>query len=367
MMPDRLSASDLAARLAQHAEDVCRTYLRCGRKEGRYWLIGDALGSPGRSLYVRLSGPDRGKGAAGHWTDAASGQHGDLLDLVALNRGLRSTREAMDEARAFLSLPKPELPSPAPKAFKPTSRGTAEAARRLFALSRPIAGTAADVYLRHRGTDVRLIDATSLRFHPACYYRDEVAARTRTFPALIAAVTDGERRITGVHRTWFDPNDPREKAPVPSPRRAMGELLGSGVRFGGNHPSPVPVMIAGEGIETILSLHTLMPAVPAVAALSANHLAAFHLPPTLGRLYVAVDGDRAGRSGLARLGERARQAGIEVLALVPRLGDFNEDLRRLGPADLIDHVRSQLVPQDVARFLPSTHAQAFPGKTRSFE
>ena len=98
-MPDRLSASDLAARLAKHAEDVCRTYLRRGRKAGRYWLIGDALGSPGRSLYVRLSGPDRGKGAAGRWTDAASGEHGDLLDLIALNRGLRSTREAMDEAR----------------------------------------------------------------------------------------------------------------------------------------------------------------------------------------------------------------------------------------------------------------------------
>ncbi|WP_131196813.1 DUF7146 domain-containing protein [Lichenihabitans psoromatis] len=351
-MPDRLSASDLAARLAHHAEDVCRTYLRRGRKEGRYWLIGDALGSPGRSLYVRLSGPDRGKGAAGHWTDAASGQHGDLLDLIALNRGLRSTREAMDEARAFLSLPQPELPSPAQKEFKPTSRGTAEAARRLFALSRPIAGTAADLYLRHRGIDVSDVGAISLRFHPSCYYRDELSARTRTFPALIAAVTDGEGRITGVHRTWFDPDDPREKAPVPSPRRAMGELLGSGVRFGGNHPSPVPVMVAGEGIETILSLHTIMPAMPAVAALSANHLAAFHLPPTLGRLYVAVDGDRAGRSGLARLGERARQAGIEVLALVPRLGDFNEDLRRLGPADLIDHVRKQLVPQDVARFLP---------------
>ena len=42
-----------------------------------------------------------GKGAAGHWTDAASNEHGDLLDLIALNRGLTSVRDAMDEARAF--------------------------------------------------------------------------------------------------------------------------------------------------------------------------------------------------------------------------------------------------------------------------
>ena len=45
-----------------------------------------SLNTPGRSLYVRLHGPDRGPGAAGKWTDAATGEHGDLLDLIALNR-----------------------------------------------------------------------------------------------------------------------------------------------------------------------------------------------------------------------------------------------------------------------------------------
>lgn len=29
-----------------------------------------------------------GKGAAGKWTDAATGEHGDLLDLIAKARGL---------------------------------------------------------------------------------------------------------------------------------------------------------------------------------------------------------------------------------------------------------------------------------------
>ena len=351
-MTDRLTASDLASRLAQHAEEVCRNYLGRGRKEGRYWLIGDAQGTPGRSLYVRLSGPERGKGAAGRWTDAAKGEHGDLLDLIGLNRGLRSTREAMDEARAFLSLPKPDVPSPTPQILKAASQSTAEAARRLFAWSRPIVGTAAEVYLRHRGIDLRSTKMASLRFHPTCFYRDEDTARPRTFPALIAAVTDDGGHITGVHRTWLDLDDPRKKAPVPSPRRAMGELIGFGVRFGEDEPSPAPVMVAGEGLETMLSLHTVMPAMPAVAALSANHLGALRLPATLGRLYVALDGDQAGRDGLARLSERARQAGIEVLALVPRLKDFNEDLRRLGPTDLADQVRVQLVPQDGCRFLP---------------
>ncbi len=62
-------ASELAARLAREAEAVCRHYLPSGQKSGRYWLVGDIQGSPGRSMYVRLKGPERGKGAAGKWTE----------------------------------------------------------------------------------------------------------------------------------------------------------------------------------------------------------------------------------------------------------------------------------------------------------
>ena len=68
-MPKLLSAGELARRLSGHAEAVCRHYLNAGHKEGRYWLVGDTSGAPGRSLYVRLAGPEAGKGAAGHWTD----------------------------------------------------------------------------------------------------------------------------------------------------------------------------------------------------------------------------------------------------------------------------------------------------------
>lgn len=63
------TASDLARRLAQDAEAVCRHYLSNGRRQGHYWLVGDVANSPGRSLFVRLRGPQSGKGAAGKWTD----------------------------------------------------------------------------------------------------------------------------------------------------------------------------------------------------------------------------------------------------------------------------------------------------------
>jgi hypothetical protein len=64
-----LSAADLARRLARDAEALCRHYLSNGHRRGRYWVVGDVMNTPGRSLYVRLTGPDSGPGAAGKWTE----------------------------------------------------------------------------------------------------------------------------------------------------------------------------------------------------------------------------------------------------------------------------------------------------------
>jgi hypothetical protein len=337
------SAADLARRLARNAEAVCRHYLSNGHREGRYWLVGDVANTRGRSLFVRLSGPDHGKGAAGKWTDAATGEHGDLLDLIAHNRGLDRLRETLDEARAFLALPPDQL---APWQDRlPAPRGSPQSARRLYAMSMPIAGTLVHRYLHSRGI-VTVADGDPLRFHPRCYYRPDEDSSTETWPALIAAVTDLGGRITGVHRTWLDRSG-QDKAPVDSPRRAMGHLLGHGVRFGVARD----VMAAGEGIETMLSLRSVLPALPMVAALSANHLAALLLPPTLRRLYVARDADPAGDAAMASLCNRAEAIGIEVGSLLPCFDDFNEDLRRLGAERLRTSVRWQLAPQDVVRFL----------------
>jgi len=209
-------ASDLARRLARNAEGVCRHYLPNGRRQGRYWLVGDVEGTPGRSLFVRLAGPDAGKGAAGKWTDAATGEHGDLLDLIAANQRLASLADTLEEARCFLSLPAPE-PRPSQRQV-PAPTGSSEAARRLWGMSRPIHGTLAEGYLYTRGiTDLR--SCGCLRFHPHCWYRgdeDDPPATPEAFPALIASVRDNGGKLTGVHRTWLNPTG-NDKAR--SPRR----------------------------------------------------------------------------------------------------------------------------------------------------
>jgi hypothetical protein len=341
----RHQAADLAHRLARDAEAVCRHYLSNGRREGRYWLVGDVRNTPGRSLFVRLHGPESGKGAAGKWTDAATGEHGDLLDIIRESCGLVDFSDVANEARRFLSLPRQ---NPAPDHARPPSSapaGSPESARRLFAMSQPISGTIAEMYLRHRAITV-LYGTANLRVHPRCYYRPDPDSPTQTWPAMIAAVTDLGGTITGAHRTWLDPSG-RDKAPIDTPRRAMGHLLGNCVRFG----MARDVMAAGEGIETMLSLRCVMPTIPMVAALSAAHLAAILFPRTLRRLYVARDNDPAGDGAVANLINRSRQAGIEAITLSPCLGDFNEDLRAFGIGALRAAIRVQIVPEDVVRFM----------------
>lgn len=334
-------ASELARRLARDAEAVCRHYLSKGRRQGRYWIVGDVRNTPGRSMFVRLSGPDSGPGAAGRWTDAASAEHGDLLDVIRESCGLIEFREVAEEARRFLSLPRAEPPT-APR--PPAPQGSPEAARRLWSMAKPLAGTLAEAYLHARGIrDLKGCEA--LRFHPRCWYRgddDDPRDQARdAWPALISAVTALDGTITGIHRTWLDPASAC-KAPVSTPRRAMGLLLGNAVRFG----RAFDVMMAGEGLETILSLRQIMPSMPAAAALSANHLAALELPAGLRRLYLARDDDAAGRRAAEILADRARAAGVDALTLVPALDDFNGDLHLLGAEVLSNGLCAQLAPGD---------------------
>lgn len=338
----RHDTSELATRLSREAEAVCRQYLSSGRRAGNYWQVGDVQNNPGRSLYVRLRAT--AKGPAGKWMDAATGEHGDLLDIIRETCGLIDFKDVAEEARRFLLLPHPE-PEPSNHGRTPAPSGSAEAAQRLIAMSRPIGGTLVETYLRHRGITI-LHGTGSLRFHQRCYYRPDEHSPTETWPAMIAAVTDLRDRITGAHRTWLAP-DGSGKAPIDLQRKAMGDLLGHAVRFGRGSE----VMAAGEGIESVLSAREILPDMASCAALSAAHLAAILFPDTLRRLYIVRDNDPAGDGARDALIERANAAGIEAIVLSPMLGDFNEDLRAHGRDALRAHIRVQLAPQDVARFM----------------
>ena len=319
-----MNASTVSALLAQRAEAVCRQYLPNGKKQGRYWCAGDARGASGRSLFVRLSPP----GTPGKWTDAATGEHGDLLDLVRLATGSASLRETLAEARRFLA-----QPAAAPRSTDRDTYDRTAAARNLWGRCGPIDGTRAEAYLRARA--IHRCRFPALRFHPALPYRPD-AGGWRRLPALVAAVTGDDAELAGVHRTWLDPLRPA-KARVSRPRKALGRVHGLAVRFG--NAASASTLLVGEGIESVLSLVTVLPdadhsSTLSAAALSAGSLGSFVPPANVTRLILAPDRDEEGEIASLRLQLRCKRLGVATSVLLPAGNDFNEDLVSFGAEPL---------------------------------
>lgn len=342
-----LSAADIAQRLAQKALSVCQHYLPAGRREGRYWQVGNIHGEPGRSLYVRLEAGGRGK--AGNWVDAATGEHGDLLDLIRCNMGYSTLQEAKTEAQRFLRLPQPSnRHGSRPCRAKSDLEASVKIAKRLFSASVPLPGSLAARYLRSRGI-TRIEDLSSVRYHPRCPYRALQGDRRTTgfhYPAIICAVTDKDGIITGIHRTWLKACG-TGKADVTAPRKSLGMIAGHGIRIG--HCKGV--LAIGEGLETMLSLREAFPALPVVAATSASHLSALLFPPGVQRIYVAREYDAAGDAAWVRLCARSDAQSIELVPLEPRRKDLNDDLMADGLKRFADRLLGQLHPDDRQRFV----------------
>ena len=327
-----MNATNIATSLGACAEAVCRHYLPRGRKQGRYWIVGDLDGAKGRSLFVRLSGP----GVPGKWTDSATGQHGDLLDLIRYRSDAPTLRAALREARAFLALPA------SPASSETGAYDASEADRRLWRRCRAIGGTHAEAYLRARG--LAHCSFPALRFYPALFYRD--GAGMRRLPALVAAISGSDGVLTGVQRTWIDLRTPA-KAEVAHPRKALGRIHGLAVRFGDIPANSVATLLVGEGIETVLSLITAVTSITAVAALSAGSLGAFAPPTGITRLVIARNNDSEGERAAERLARGCAQVGIEAAVIVPERGDFNDDLVALVASELAARI-AHLFP-DMAR------------------
>lgn len=99
-----LTVAEISRRLSERCEDACSMLLPGGKRAGNEWLTGDIGGSEGKSLHVTLDG-----GHAGHWRDFANpDDHGDLLDLWRLTRGLTAA-EAIKQAKEWLGIPDPHV------------------------------------------------------------------------------------------------------------------------------------------------------------------------------------------------------------------------------------------------------------------
>ncbi|MDD9908543.1 MAG: toprim domain-containing protein [Ahrensia sp.] len=329
---------DLSLDLAARAESFCRHFFPDGRKCGNYWQIADTSGAQGQSLAICLK--DHGGRKAGNWTDYESGEFGDLIDLLHAHKGNARLGQTLNHCRSFLGETPVDYPggqfdaariSPAAELNKRIAR-----ARNLFGIGRPVFRTPASAYLQ--GRDIGRF-GPALRFHPTVYVRLHEDGEVEKHPALLAKITGNDGVLNGVARTFLDPRT-GGLASFDNPKRVIGQLFGNAIRFGAGPPSDE--LIAGEGLENVLSVGTALPQHDLASCLTANHLAGFDPPPTLRRLWIARDNDEAGERAAQRLRARAEPLGIPCGDLVPETEDFNRDLQRDGVHRLRARLQEQM-------------------------
>lgn len=349
--------AEVIACLQARVEDVAERYAPGGRRDGgRYWALCPWRGDRKvGSFHVDFTGS-----YAGRWCEHATGEHGDMLDLIQrVINGSRS--EAVREAMAFLGIAEETEGQRAQRrrqaeAAAADRRRREEAAAELVARKRAAAyavwlrsdrsilGTPVEGYLLARSIGREAIGRARpvLRYHPLLPYRhvdDETGEVVEgTWPAMVAvihgpAVPGAAPSFWGLHRTWLAEAGGRwGKAPVPAPKKVAGTKKAGFIRLAVT--AGAERLYVTEGIEDGLSVLTLVPGAAVIAAVDLGNMAAIDLPPSVREVVLMRDNDADPK--VARVAEAA------VMRWLGEGRAVREWTNRYGGKDVNDALRAAL-------------------------
>lgn len=332
--------SEIVRLLADSAPALARELFPLGVREGTEYRIGSLAGDKGRSMAIHLGGA-----RAGVWSDFASGEAGDALDLVACALFMGNKAKAIRWARSWLGLDAGVRPIQSlrlPPEKKTPDLYTRKMAVRVWAEAHHgIKGTAADRYLQGRSIDLgsRGRQPAALRFAPNLHN----AESGRAWPALVAAVNGPNGEFAAVHRTWLAEaaDGSVAKAPLTEPKMTIGRFRGGAIRLWrgatgkplGHAPRGSSVVVT-EGIEDGLTVALACPDVRVLVAVSLANMGSLVLPDTIATVTICADndgGNKQAAKGLARAVAHFRGEGRRVLiARSPEGKDMNDLLRGTG-------------------------------------
>ena len=336
-------AGELSALLARRIDQLCSQLLSAGRRHGAYWQVGGVDNTRGQSMWVHLYGQKQG-----HWQDAATGEWGDALDLVAACLYHGDKKAAWRWGLDWLGItrgghtppapPRPVAPAEAASVPAQDDEDKRRAAHAMWLHAEAgIGGTAVESYLRGRGIDLRPLGRfpRALRFHRGLYHRPSRA----TLPAMVAAISGPDGTHIATHRTWLDQAGPGlwVKARVEMPKMTLGPFATGSIRLWRgasgkplrDAPADEPVVI-GEGIETCLSVAVACPELRVLSAVSLGNMGSVWLPDQVRQVILCAEADdkAAARMAFQRAVNRHIDAGREVRVARPSLGkDFNDLLQ----------------------------------------
>ncbi|MEN8237014.1 MAG: AAA family ATPase, partial [Pseudomonadota bacterium] len=311
---------------------------------------------------------------AGRWHDFETGEGGNLFALVARERSMPEFKDQLRYVAEFYGIssdrgvnPKHYAPSQTvaaatpvkpEKTGKPNSMDPETAAKiarvnKAYAISKPIAGTLAETYLKgQRKIETPLPD--SLRFISS-YGRDKL-------PALAAFASNAQGECTGMQLTYLDPNTGK-KANLAIAKRSHGKISGATVELKrGGAQSPIFV---AEGVETALSIAAETPQNSTVlAALGVSNFKNIevkanqqiiicadndsHKPPAPGK-------DKApAELAVAKAVAHLQQQGAQVQVISPATAgqDFNDVLQLAGSAEVRKSVDQALQQMEQGKAEP---------------
>jgi hypothetical protein len=320
--------------------------------------------------------------AKGGFKDYASGDKGDVIDLIAyVHRRPKTDRKfALGWARDFLGL---RSMSPAEKraaadaakakALQQERQDRDDALRKrmhaiaMFEAAGELLGSRAERYFEAREIPLPLIQNLTgdMRFAPQLeWWRGaewgerpmcDPARMQRVklkpgpkFPAIVSAVRKSDGQIIAVHCTFLN-YDCTGKAPVENPKLMFGAVAGGVIRLTNGPSGQTPeeaalsgrrdLLVIAEGIETALSVALVEPGARYWAATSLSNIA--NVPvwhACVGSVIIAADNPTEGKSEQARAQfdqqmQRAFDAlgqhGVPVTSMAAHGGfnDFNDLIR----------------------------------------
>lgn len=342
---------ELKALLQARIGDLVRELTPDGKLTHGYWMARNPTRADAHagSFWVIVARPGKSPGA---WRDEATGDKGDIIDLIAYCCG-GDRGAALKWARGWLNF---EAMPPAERRQAREHQVQARVAREqqaaeLLATNRrrakacyieakqgKLIGSVVDRYLRGRGIDLR--ELARLPGALGCVARMRHTESNSFWPVMVAAMTGPDGTVWAVHRTFLAA-DGSGKAPVVPARKIWPSFAGAVIKIArGETGMPdaeaarhglIDTLVICEGVEDGLSIALARPDLRVWAAGSLGNLAHVLLPSCCERVIVAADNDWGKPQALAQLDRalaalHAQHVPVRV-ARSPIGKDFNDAIQ----------------------------------------
>jgi hypothetical protein len=312
-----MTAAELSHALADRIDSLAPELLPGGHREGQEWRAGSLGGEAGTSLGVHLAGRKTGV-----WSDFATGEKGDALDLVRAVLGVDMV-ETIKWSRHWLGIDDGTVRLPQRPAPRPPEPDDPDRWRYPWRAARPIAGTLAETYLDARGLNFDDPEGRVLRFAARRARKHPETDELEHHPALICALSDARTGDQcGILNIYLEPDGHdrlRDRRGKTFTNRASGAVVMlsafDDVAMG---------ITACEGVETGIALFQSEQR-PVWACGCAGSLATFPIFGGIECITIAADQDDPGIRAAKQLAARYFHAGIEVLIAAPPVGDWADE------------------------------------------